>query len=154
MKKNVLAAALAVVNFVQPAQATPTMKALFSAITATGTTIAVDDPVLCKDPELMGRYTFKENVIDQLTICLANHKGDNAELYDTILHEAVHVAQFCNGGPLFSPESIYSSALATEVDTINSGYPKSQSYTELEARVIAREQDEVFVTKLIEEHCK
>ena len=154
MKKKVFAAALAAMNFVQPALATPTMDALFSAITATGTTIAVDDPVMCKDPELLGRYTFKENVIDQLTICQANHKGDNAELYDTILHEAVHVAQFCKGGPLFNPESIYRVALAKEVDTINSGYQKSQAHRELEARVIAREQDEVFVTKLIEEHCK
>ena len=153
MKKTLFTAALAAMNFVQPALATPTMEALFSAITATGTTIAVDHPVMCKNPELLGRYTFKENVIDQLTICLANHKGDNAELYDTILHESVHVAQFCKGGPLFNPESIYRVALATEVDTVTSGYSKSQSYTELEARVIARDQDEVFVTKLIEEHC-
>ena len=154
MKRTLFAAALAVAGFALPAQATPTMRALFSAITATGTTIAVDDPVMCKDPELLGRYTFKENVIDQLTICQANHKGDNAELYDTILHEAVHVAQFCKGGPLFNPESIYRVALATEVDTITSGYSKSQGYTELEARVIAREQDEVFVTELIQKHCK
>ena len=154
MKRTLFAAALAVAGFALPAQATPTMKALFSAITATGTRIAVDDPVMCKDPELLGRYTFKENVIDQLTICHANHKGDNAELYDTILHEAVHVAQFCKDGPLFNPESIYRVALATEVDTITSGYSKSQGYTELEARVIAREQDEVFVTELIQKHCK
>ena len=154
MKRTLFAAALAVAGFALPAQATPTMRALFSAITATGTTIAVDDPVMCKDPELLGRYTFKENVIDQLTICQANHKGDNAELYDTILHEAVHVAQFCKGGPLFNPESIYRVALATEVDTITSGYSKSQAHRELEARVIARDQDEVYVTELIKKHCK
>ena len=154
MKKNIFAAALAVVGFVLPARATPSMEALFDAITATGTTIAIDDPQMCKDPQLMGRYNFKRNVIDQLTICIENHQGDNAELYDTILHEAVHVAQLCKGGPLFRPESIYRVALATEVDTINKRYPRSQAYIELEARVIARDQDEVFVTKLIEEHCK
>ena len=154
MKKTLFAAALAVAGFALPAQATPTMRALFTAITATGTTIAVDHPVICKDPDLLGRYRYKENVIDQLTICHANHKGDNAELYDTILHEAVHVAQFCKGGPLFNPESIYRVALATEVGTITSGYSKSQAFTELEARVIAREQDEVFVTELIQKHCK
>ena len=59
MKKIIFTAALAVMNFVQPALATPTMEGLFSAITATGTTIAVDHPVMCKDPELLGRYTFK-----------------------------------------------------------------------------------------------
>ena len=154
MKTTLAAVVLTVAALITPANATPQLRELFDAIKATGTTIAVDDPVMCKDPELLGRYTFKENVIDQLTICQANHKGDNAELYDTILHEAVHVAQFCKGGPLFNPESIYRVALATEVDTITSGYSKSQGYTELEARVIAREQDEVFVTELIQKHCK
>jgi hypothetical protein len=77
-----------------------------------------------------------------------------AELYDTILHESVHVAQACKGGPLFNPESIYRFALATEVDLVKKAYSNSQSLIELEARVIAREQDEVFVTNLIKEHCK
>ena len=154
MKRTLFAAALAVAGFVLPAQASPTMKELFSTITATGTTIAVDDPRMCKDPHLMGRYTYERNVIDQLTICKANHQGDADELYDTILHEAVHIAQLCKGGPLFKPESIYRHALAREVDTINAHYPRSQAYIELEARVIARDQDEVFVTNLIKEHCK
>jgi hypothetical protein len=154
MKRTLFAAALAVAGFVLPAQATPTMKELFSTITASGTTIAVDDPQMCKDPELMGRYTYQRDVIDQLTICMANHQGDDDELYDTILHESVHIAQLCKGGPLFKPESIYRVALATEVDTINKHYPRSQAYIELEARVIARDQDEVFVTNLIKEHCK
>ena len=154
MKRTLFAAALAVAGFVLPAQATPTLKALFSTIAATGTTIVVDDPQLCKDPQLMGQYTFQQNVIDQLTICVENHQGDEAELYDTILHESVHIAQLCKGGPLFRPESIYRVALATEVDTINARYPHSQAYIELEARVIAREQDEVYVTNLIKEHCK
>ena len=154
MKRTLFAAAFAVAGFVLPAQATPTLNELFSTIAATGTTIAVDDPQLCKDPQLMGKYIFQQNVVDQLTICVENHQGDEAELYDTILHESVHVAQLCKGGPLFRPESIYRVALATEVDTINARYPHSQAYIELEARVIAREQDEVYVTNLIKEHCK
>jgi hypothetical protein len=55
---------------------------------------------------------------------------------------------------LFNPESIYRFALATEVDLVKKAYSNSQSLIELEARVIAREQDEVFVTNLIKEHCK
>ena len=86
MKRTLFAAALAVAGFVLPAQASTTMKELFRTITATGTTIAVDDPQLCKDPQLMGQYTFQRNVVDQLTICMANHQGDDDELYDTILH--------------------------------------------------------------------
>ena len=92
--------------------------------------------------------------LNQLIIEVENHQGDEAELYDTILHESVHVAQLCKGGPLFKPESIYRVALATEVDTINQHYSRSQAYIELEARVIARDQDEVFVANLIKEHCK
>ena len=152
--KKLFATAVAVFGFVMPAEATPALQALFSTITATGTSIVVDDPRMCNDPQLMGRYTYQQNVIDQLTICMANHQGDDDELYDTILHESVHIAQLCKGGPLFKPESIYRVALAREVDTINKHYPRSQAYIELEARVIARDQDEVFVTNLIKEHCK
>ena len=154
MKTHLAAVVLTVAALITPANATPQLRELFDAIKATGTTIAVDDPVMCKDPELMGRYTYQRDVIDQLTICKANHQGDDDELYDTILHESVHVAQLCKGGPLFKPESIYRVALAREVDTINKHYPRSQAYIELEARVIARDQDEVFVTNLIKEHCK
>ena len=154
MKTKLAAVVLTVAALITPANATPQLRALFNAISETGTTIAIDDPQLCKDPQLMGRYTFTRNVIDQLTICVENHQGDNAELYDTILHESIHVAQLCKGGPLFKPESIYRVALATEVDTISKHYPRSQAYIELEARVIARDQDEVFVTNLIKEHCK
>jgi hypothetical protein len=39
-------------------------------------------------------------------------------------------------------------------DTLLHEYPNAQFNTELEARVIARQQDEVYVTKLIKEHCK
>jgi hypothetical protein len=35
-----------------------------------------------------------------------------------------------------------------------STYPQHQRARELEARVIAREQDEVYVTNLIKEYCK
>ena len=154
MKTKLAAVVLTVAALITPANATPQLRALFNAISETGTTIAIDDPQLCKDPQLMGRYSFKQNMVDQLTICVENHQGDNAELYDTILHESIHVAQLCKGGPLFKPESIYRVALATEVDTINKHYPAHQAYIELEARVIARDQDEVFVTNLIKEHCK
>ena len=154
MKTKLAAVVLTVAALITPANATPQLRALFNTIRDTGTTIAVDDPQMCKDPQLMGRYTYQQNVIDQLTICMANHQGDDDELYDTILHESVHIAQLCKGGPLFKPESIYRVALAREVDTINQRYPRSQAFIELEARVIARDQDEVFVTKLIEEHCK
>jgi hypothetical protein len=102
----------------------------------------------------MGMYQYRYRVIDRLTICVANHKGDSAELRDTVLHEAVHVAQTCKGGNLYTPVSIARSTSSQEIAFLSQHYSQSQLPEELEARVIAREQDEVFVTNLIKQYCK
>jgi hypothetical protein len=141
------------VLFSGAAQASPTVMALFNAVKATGTEVAVDHPAVCSDKEVMGMYQYQRNVIDRLTICVANHNGDNMELRDTVLHESVHVAQACKGGHLYNPVSIVQVADPREVVFLNQRYPQAQFQRELEARVIAREQDEVFVTNLIKEHC-
>lgn len=146
------ALALLVVN-VTPALASPTLDDLFNTIKATGTRVVVDDPRSCKDPRNLGQYEFEKNKVDQYTICVANHKGNNAELYDTVLHEAVHVAQACKGTTLFSYESIIQAAKPGEIQLVASGYPQHQFNAELEARVIAREQDEVFITGLLKQYC-
>jgi hypothetical protein len=153
MKRVAFAALVVVTTWASPAFATPELQRLLAAIQATGTTIAVDGPE-CKDKQLFGQYSFKTNVIDRLSICVDNHNGDNAELYDTILHESVHVAQACKGGNLFTNGSILRAATDDELSFVRRNYSESQSSVELEARVIAREQDEVFVTNLIKEHCK
>lgn len=137
----------------QPAKATPTVAALFSAIKATGTEV-VADTAICNDGKLLGIYQYIEKQLDRLTICIANHKGDSAELRDTILHEAVHVAQACKGDHIFDATSIVKVASADDVVFLNQRYPQEQFIRELEARVIARDQDEVYVTNLIKEHCK
>ena len=104
--KKILVALAAVVAVASPVKATPTMEALFNAVKATGTQILVNGEG-CKNPQLMGMYMYQRNVMDALLLCVDNHKGDNAELYDTILHEAVHVAQACNQGrPLFTVASL------------------------------------------------
>ena len=136
------------------AQASPTVMALFSAIKDTGSEIALDLPIVCSNKQLMGIYQYQRNVIDRLTICVANHNGDNEELRDTVLHEAVHVAQTCKGEPLFTPVSIVKAADPETVLFLTDKYPKAQFVLELEARVIARDQDEVYVTNLIKEYCK
>jgi hypothetical protein len=149
-----IAAFFAALSFALPVHATPQLRNLLAAISATGTSIVVDHPQLCKDQALMGRYTYERNVVDQLLICAANHRGDNAELYDTILHESVHVAQACKGGPLYSSESIIKAATPKDIQLVGTGYPNSQFNEELEARVIAQGEDEVYVTNLITQHCK
>lgn len=153
MIKHLIVGAFAL--FAGAANATPTLTALFDAIEATGTKIAADDPRFCKEPGSLGNYTYIKDTIDQLTVCIENHNGDNAELYDTILHEAVHIAQACNGGnPIFTPVSIVKVAKPEDIVYLNQRYPQEQFTQELEARVIARDQDEVYVTNLIKEHCK
>ena len=151
MIKRLLFAAVVLAS--TAANATPTVSALFAAIRATGTQIYIDHPYECKDPTMMGSYTYARNQIDQFTVCVANHKGDSAELADTIRHEAVHVAQACKGGPLYSLSSIFNVSTQQERATVST-YPQHQRARELEARVIARDQDEVYVTNLIKEHCK
>jgi len=154
MKKYLLTALIAF-GVVLPAKATPTVEALFAAIRATGTSIVVDAPRICnKSKDMLGMYEYQKNVIDQLTICIHNHGGNSAEVFDTLLHESVHIAQACNGGYLFKPETIVKEALPKEILTVSNLYPNAQFSTELEARVIARQQDEVYVTELIKEHCK
>jgi hypothetical protein len=144
----------AFVLFSGAANATPTIEALFNAIKATGTEVAIDLPELCSDKQLMGMYQYKRDELDRLTICIDNHNGDSAELYDTILHESVHVAQACKGSYLFTPVSIVKAATPEDIVFLNERYPQSQFARELEARVIARDQDEVYVINLIKEHCK
>lgn len=144
----------AVVLFSNAAYATPTMKNLFDAITATGTEIVVDHPVICKDKRNYGMYQYQHKVVDRLIICVENHNGDSAELYDTIIHESVHVAQFCRGSHIFTKESILNKADPRLVMFVSQSYPRHQVAEELEARVIAANEDEVFVTNLIKANCK
>jgi hypothetical protein len=135
-----------------PALATPQLDTLFSTIQATGTRLVKDDPAVCSDRTTLGMYQLGRG-IDQYTICINNHKGDSAELYDTVLHEAVHVVQACIGGPIYTPASIIKAAKPEEVQLVATGYPNQQFNKELEARVVAREQDEVFITGLLRKHC-
>jgi len=154
MKSTVFAAVAVALSWAIPAHASPQLRSLFAAIQATGTSVVIDHPQKCSDPSLMGQYSYQPRVIDEYLICVGNHKGDNAELYDTVLHEAVHVAQACKGGPIYSAESIIKAAEPKDIQLVGAGYPNHQFNVELEARVLARQQDEVFVTTLIKQHCK
>ena len=154
MKRQLFALCLAVTGFSLPVHATPEVHRLIETIEATGTAIVKNDPRFCSDKNILGFYSYRKDVIDQLTLCVANHKGDSVELYDTFLHEAVHVAQTCNGGPLFTAHSIANSATLSEMKAVHGMYSQHQHHKELEARVIAREQDANYVATLIKEHCK
>ena len=154
MKTALLAGFTLIAVMAGRVEASPQLRNLLTTVQATGTRVVVDDPRNCKDPKVLGYYSYQRNVIDQLTLCVANHRGDSAELYDTILHESVHVAQTCKGGPLFTTRSIRDAATITELKFVANEYSEAHFDQEMEARVIARNQDEVYVTNLIKEHCK
>lgn len=90
---------------------TPTWKhvhALGDLIKDTGTTIAVLDNC---PPNLEGQYRFQNGPsrasgpsVDVLELCSNNVDFNNpVAVWDVLAHEAVHVAQYCNGGhPLFT----------------------------------------------------
>lgn len=147
-------AATAAVSFLAAAPAkADSFVDLLNTIEATGTEIAVDHPDVCNDPGMFGKYFYEHNVIDAMVICMANHKGDTVELRDTVLHESVHVAQQCNGGPIFSPGSIFRAADERVINEVAKGYNSEQHHREIEARVIASEWDEAYVIGLLREYC-
>lgn len=154
MKLLTAAIAAAAVSFlaVAPAKANP-VKDLLDTIKATGTEIVVDHPDVCNDPGMFGKYFYESKVIDAMVICMANHKGDDAELRDTVRHESVHVAQQCNGGPIFSAGSIFRAADERVINEVAKGYNSEQHHREIEARVIASEWDEAYVIGLLREYC-
>lgn len=137
------------------ANATPTMNNLFDAIGRTGVEFLFDTKD-CKDnPTLMGSFRRGEDKKGRFELCVENHKGDNAWLYDTILHEAVHVAQNCNDNePIYKRESKRMISHAQDLKWPILSYDSSEWGREAEAWVIAHEQDEVFVTQLVRDFCQ
>lgn len=81
------------------AAASPTVHdqhmAIRDSIVQAGFTTDVNTPDC--DEGMLGYVGFREK---EFVLCVDNHRGNIPELYDTIRHEAVHVAQYCNGGLL------------------------------------------------------
>jgi hypothetical protein len=153
MKRVLTAAAAAFAfTFATPAQAA-TIGHLLDEVKLTGTSIAVDIPRVCGDKGVLGKYEFKTGLVDQLTICIDNHKGDETELVDTVLHEAVHIVQACKGGPVYTRDSLLDYANAKEVHFVATQYNADEFHDEIEARVIAAELNPQIVIDLLRKHC-
>jgi hypothetical protein len=158
MKTLALASASALASFAvfcapAPAQDQTPLENLLTRIKETGTSLVVDAPRICGDKSNLGMYEHKAGVIDQLTICIDNHDGDEDELVNTVIHEAVHIAQTCKGGTIYTLNSLLDHANAKEVHYVTTNYPTHKGHREIEARVIAAEMDPDTATALIEEHC-
>ena len=154
MKKAFVSALLIATAWVSPVNATPTIEPLLAAITRTGTKLAVDTTDCKKNKQLRGQYHLKPGVKDELLMCLENH-DDSMSILETLLHETVHMVQACNGRrPLYTAESILALADAEEIRFVAKNYTDDDFYTEMEARVISKNEDEDSMITIINKFCK
>ena len=87
----------AVADHVEQRPSSPeAIEGLLQAVVDTGRTIYTENsggPAT----ELCRRGIFgAASTNGYLVVCLGNHRGDGRELADTIRHETIHFAQFCN----------------------------------------------------------
>ena len=113
---------------------------LVSTIRQTGTEVLMD-PQRCYTHGIMGYYSTMrdargEYLIDEMGLCVENHKGDYKELGNTLRHEAVHVAQECNGGPMLSVQELMPYASRRTLSALEA-YPAEHYHVELEAWTMA-----------------
>jgi hypothetical protein len=158
MKTLALVSASALAGFAvfcapAPAQDQTPLENLLTRIKETGTSLAVDAPRICGDKDNLSMYEHKAGVIDQLTICIDNHDGNDDALINTVIYEAVHIAQACKGGTIYTLDSLLEQANAKDVHYVTTNYPADEGHQEIEARVIAAEMDPDAATALVEEYC-
>ena len=99
------AAALLAISSALPSQAGSFQDShkLMKLVEGTGTVVSINtnshDPN-CKGSA--GYYAFKKDVEDAMIVCSDQVNVKNAdELWETVAHQSVHVAQACNGGVFF-----------------------------------------------------
>jgi len=92
---------LAGLTLAVPASATSwtDVNTLLGLVEQTGTTVSVRE---CEREGVMGFYRYdKANSIDLLAICKnAVDMTDSDAVWETVVHEATHVMQACNAGPV------------------------------------------------------
>ena len=136
------------------AKATPQFRQLLSTLQEAGVNLIADDHPACDNPRSLGRYYYQYGVQNNFVVCVENHAGDNEELRDTVIHESVHVVQACRKGvPIYTQASIVRAAELEQISFVGENYPAKQFHQELEARVLAANEDEVSITKLINRYC-
>ena len=155
MKKFIAAiAGLGLILNGPAAKATPQFRLLLSTLQDAGVNLIADDHPTCANPRSLGRYEYHYGVQNDFIVCVENHAGDNVELRDTVIHESVHVVQACRKGqPIYTQASLVRAADPEQISFVGENYPAEQFHQELEARVIAANEDEVSITKLINRYC-
>ena len=130
------------------------VKQLGELVKGTGTTITMKE---CKDNRA-GSYQFQKDVIDELTICTDNVDMNDADaVWETLVHESVHVMQACAGDNIVKLE--YQPRILRELKAhaphyyqILSGYPAASKLRETEAFWMELQSPEVAI-KWIQDFC-
>lgn len=124
---------------------------VLKVVQSTGTEVRYYDQ-RCQTAKVAGFYRIGPNV-DQLVICPDN-QHNHSDLFDTIRHEAVHVAQACNGGPILPYDYLLERSTA-EINTALTHYPQDRhtQHMELEAHMASEFLNEQDVINLINKYC-
>ncbi len=125
------------------------LEGLIRALEGVGVQVAIAEDC---PPRMKGRY-LSEAGMRRLTLCPNNFRRAT-DLRDTLTHEAVHVAQFCSRGLLFSPRE-----RAAMLDRLPERqrrslllYPSREIAREIEARALEAQPPQVAV--LVARHCQ
>ena len=158
--KLLLATAAIVANAAAPANASVYTvlrnNSLTRAIESTGTRV-VFDSAYCRKGDAFGYYQPKKKI---LAVCVANHVEngvmDYRELGDTLRHEAMHVAQTCNGKgravPILSWTTI-SKYSNNRILSIVQRYAPEDQHIEYEAFTAAATLSNQQVGKIVKDYC-
>ena len=147
-----LAAAIAVTTNAKSAEAADTVNphvGIIEAVKAAGFTTHTDHRLCRENPNYYGFVYAPQRLY---VICFDNINNDT-ELFRTIRHEAVHVMQWCNNGPIAPFQSQAIVKRATDNGWDPETYPASQLVTEAEGRVFGDLMSAEEVVNHLNIHC-
>ena len=107
------------------------------------------DTFECNEPGLLGFY---EPMSHRVVLCFENIAKTNIHPGKVLIHESIHVAQRCLGGPVL-PHEDYTERAAAELGMSKEYYPKELLQTEAEARVLTEVLDFNETARLIRSSC-
>ncbi|AGA17875.1 hypothetical protein P60_gp06 [Synechococcus phage P60] len=125
-------------------------KNVLRTVVRAGFNVQFDKGECLKNPNLFGYVAPGPKIF---MICLRNARFAG-QAYRTIRHEALHVAQYCNGWRPLKPDlSDYFISRAQDNGWHILGYPEHQWRVEAEARVLADWYSAQEVTRTLRKYC-
>ncbi len=142
--------ALATIATVSPASATTDgQRMLWNTVEAQGTTIDVG---ACEETDSYGWFNSRTN---RIVIC-TNVATEVAERWETLRHEAVHLAQRCVNPSMSSVVTsrkwLFNNGYQSDWDFIQDAYDQEDHMIELEAFTLMRESNQTIAT-LVSKAC-